>query len=199
MKRDLANKEAQVYIIDAAKAASDIGLGKRTNNILQAAFFALTKIIPMEVAIEEMKKNNYDSYFKKAGQKIVDLNDQAVDIGVHAAVKVEIPESWKNAKDEEISEITATDFVREIVFPMDRQQGDKLPVSVFKNMAYLTALGGKTGRRHTQKRGVAKSVPKWNGEACIQCNRCAASCPHAAIRPVLLTEAERKTLQKPLQ
>ena len=98
VKRDLANKEAQVYIIDAAKAASDIGLGKRTNNILQAAFFALTKIIPMEVAIEEMKKNNYDSYFKKAGQKIVDLNDQAVDIGVHAAVKVEILKAGKMQK-----------------------------------------------------------------------------------------------------
>ena len=191
VKRDLANKEAQVYIIDAAKAASDIGLGKRTNNILQAAFFALTKIIPMEVAIEEMKKNNYDSYFKKAGQKIVDLNDQAVDIGVHAAVKVEIPESWKNAKDEEISEITATDFVREIVFPMDRQQGDKLPVSVFKKHGVLDGTW-ENGTSAYAKRGVAKSVPKWNGEACIQCNRCAASCPHAAIRPVLLTEAERK-------
>ena len=91
MKRDLARKHANFYIIDAAKLAQQIGLGKRTNNILQGAFFALTKVIPMDLAIEDMKKNNYNSYFKKAGQKIVDLNDQAVDLGVSAAVKVEIP------------------------------------------------------------------------------------------------------------
>ena len=99
MKRDLANKHAQFYIIDAAKLAGEIGLGKRTNSILQAAFFALTKVIPLDVAVEDMKRDNYNSYFKKAGQKIVDLNNQAVDVGIHAAVKVEIPASWADAVD----------------------------------------------------------------------------------------------------
>ena len=104
MKRDLARKHANFYIIDAAKLAQEIGLGKRTNNILQGAFFALTKVIPMDLAVEDMKKNNYNSYFKKAGQKIVDLNDQAVDLGVSAAVKVEIPASWADAQDAPVVE-----------------------------------------------------------------------------------------------
>ena len=104
MKRDLARKHANFYIIDAAKLAAAIGLGKRTNNILQGAFFALTKVIPMDLAIEDMKKNNYNSYFKKAGQKIVDLNDKAVDLGISAAVKVEIPASWADAPDTPMAE-----------------------------------------------------------------------------------------------
>jgi pyruvate-ferredoxin/flavodoxin oxidoreductase len=104
MKRDLARKHANFYIIDAAKLAAAIGLGKRTNNILQGAFFALTKVIPMDLAIEDMKKNNYNSYFKKAGQKIVDMNNQAVDLGVQATVKVEIPAAWADATDEPVAE-----------------------------------------------------------------------------------------------
>ena len=128
MKRDLARKHANFYIIDAAKLAQEIGLGKRTNNILQGAFFALTKVIPMDLAIEDMKKNNYNSYFKKAGQKIVDLNDQAVDLGVSAAVKVEIPASWADAQDAPVVEPKGlTPFARDIVMPMDRQKGDQLP------------------------------------------------------------------------
>lgn len=100
MKRDLYNKHARFYVIDAAKLAAEIGLGKRINNILQAAFFALTKVIPLDTAVEDMKKNNYNSYFKKAGQKIVDLNNTAVDIGITAPVKIDIPESWARAEDE---------------------------------------------------------------------------------------------------
>ena len=99
MKRDLARKHARFYIIDAAKLAADIGLGKHTNNILQGAFFALTNVIPMDVAVADMKKNNYATYFKKAGQKIVDLNDKAVDVGITAAVKVDIPAAWADAQD----------------------------------------------------------------------------------------------------
>lgn len=190
MKRDLARKHARFYIIDAAKLAEAIGLGNRTNNILQAAFFALTKVIPLDVAVEDMKKNNYDSYFKKAGQKIVDLNDQAVDAGVNAAVEVEIPESWEDATDAPAEEIKASPFVRDIVIPMDRQQGDKLPVSVFKKYGVLDGTW-ENGTSAYSKRGVATTVPKWNGDACIQCNRCAMACPHAAIRPVLLTEEEK--------
>lgn len=190
MKRDLCCKHAQFYIIDAAKLAAEIGLGQRTNNILQAAFFALTKVIPLDVAVEDMKKNNYNSYFKKAGQKIVDLNNRAVDVGTSAAVQVEIPENWANISDIPAVEINATSFVKDIVIPMDRQQGDKLPVSVFKKHGVLDGTW-ENGTSAYSKRGVATSVPKWNGEACIQCNRCAMACPHAAIRPVLLTEEEK--------
>ncbi|MDD3348005.1 pyruvate:ferredoxin (flavodoxin) oxidoreductase [Oscillibacter sp.] len=193
MKQDLSRKHAQFYTIDAVKLAASIGLGKRTNSILQAAFFALTKVIPLDVAVEDMKKNNYNSYFKKAGQKIVDLNNQAVDVGVSAAVKVEIPASWANAVDAPAAEIKATPFVRDIVMPMDHQKGDKLPVSVFKKHGVLDGTW-ENGTSAYSKRGVATTVPKWNAESCIQCNRCSMACPHAAIRPVLLSEAEKATV-----
>jgi pyruvate-ferredoxin/flavodoxin oxidoreductase len=193
MKRDLCRRHARFYILDAAKLAAKIGLGQRTNNILQAAFFALTKVIPLDVAVEDMKKNNYNSYFKKAGQKIVDLNNRAVDEGVSAAVQVEIPKSWADASDAPAAERNATPFVRDIVIPMDRQQGDKLPVSVFKKHGVLDGTW-ENGTSAYSKRGVATSVPKWNGEACIQCNRCAMACPHAAIRPVLLSEEEKASV-----
>ena len=190
MKRDLAKKHAQFYIIDAAKIAGEIGLGKRTNNILQAAFFALTKVIPLDVAVEDMKKNNYNSYFKKAGQKIVDMNNEAVERGINAAVRVEIPAAWATAEDTPAKEIEATPFVKDIVFPLDRQQGDKLPVSVFQKHGVLDGTW-ENGTSAYSKRGVAVKVPKWNGAACVQCNRCSMVCPHAAIRPVLLTEEEK--------
>ena len=193
MKRDLARKHARLYIIDAAKLAGEIGLGKHTNNILQGAFFALTKVIPMDVAVEDMKKNNYATYFKKAGQKIVDLNDKAVDVGVHAAVKVDVPAAWADAQDAPAPQVEATPFVEEIVMPMDRQQGDKLPVSVFQKHGVLDGTW-ENGTSAYSKRGVATSVPKWDAAACIQCNRCAMSCPHAAIRPVLLTEEEKASV-----
>ncbi len=191
MKRDLCRKHAQFYIIDAAKIAAEIGLGKRTNNILQAAFFSLTKVIALDVAVEDMKKNNYNSYFKKAGQKIVDMNNEAVDRGVNAAVKVDIPESWADAADVPATEIDATPFVKDIVLPMDRQQGDKLPVSVFQKYGVLDGTW-ENGTSAYAKRGVATMVPKWNSKSCVQCNRCAMACPHASIRPVLLTEEEKK-------
>ncbi len=190
MKWDLAKKHAQFYIIDAAKLAAEIGLGNRTNSILQAAFFALTKVIPIEMAVEDMKKNNYNSYFKKAGQKIVDLNNQAVDVGISAAVKVDIPAAWATAEDAPAAEPDVTPFVRDIVIPMTKEQGNKLPVSVFKKYGVLDGTW-ENGTSAYSKRGVATKVPKWNGAACAQCNRCAMCCPHAAIRPVLLTEAEK--------
>ena len=180
MKRDLCRKHAQFYIIDAVKLAQEIGLGKRTNSILQAAFFALTKVIPLDMAVEDMKKNNYNSYFKKAGQRIVDLNNRAVETGISAAVKVEIPAHWADAADVPAAEIEATPFVREIVLPMDRQQGDKLPVSVFKKHGVLDGTW-ENGTSAYAKRGVAVMVPQWNADACIQCNRCSMCCPHAAI------------------
>ena len=190
VKRDLCRKHAQFYIIDAAKLAAEIGLGKRTNSILQAAFFALTKVIPLDIAVEDMKKNNYNSYFKKAGQKIVDMNNQAVDVGISAAVKVDIPADWADATDTPTTEVDATPFVKDIVLPMDRQQGDKLPVSVFQKHGVLDGTW-ENGTSAYAKRGVATKVPKWDGSKCAQCNRCVATCPHAAIRPVLLTEEEQ--------
>lgn len=121
----------------------------------------------------------------------MDLNDKAVDVGVNAAVKVDIPAAWADAQDAPAAEISATPFVRDIVLPMDRQQGDKLPVSVFQKHGVLDGTW-ENGTSAYSKRGVATAVPKWDAAACIQCNRCAMKfCPHAAIRPVLLTEEEK--------
>ena len=193
MKRDLARKHAKFYIIDASRLAVSVGLGaNRTNSILQAAFFALTKVIPLDMAVEDMKKNNYNSYFKKAGQAIVDKNNAAVDAGISAAVQVDIPAAWADAQDTPVPmPANATAFVKDIVIPMDRQQGDKLPVSVFQKHGVLDGTW-ENGTSAYSKRGVATKVPKWNAESCLQCNRCAMCCPHAAIRPVLLTEEEKK-------
>lgn len=191
MKRDLANKHANFYIIDAAKLAAEIGLGKRTNSILQGAFFALTKVIPLDIAVADMKKNNYNSYFKKAGQKIVDLNNQAVDVGITAAVKVDIPAAWRTPSIPRRSSpktprrLSGKSCCRWIA---SREISCRFPSS--RSTACWTAHG-KTGTSAYSKRGVAVKVPKWNAEACFQCNRCAMCCPHAAIRPVLLSEAEK--------
>lgn len=190
MKRDLAAKHARFYVIDATKIALELGLGNRINTILQSAFFQLTKVIPIDIAVTEMKRGNYDSYFKKGGQEIVDLNDQAVDAGLTGMVLVDIPESWASVADTEPEQVNGTPFVKEIVLPMDRQQGDKLPVSVFKKHHCLDGTW-ENGTTAYSKRGVALTVPSWDPIACIQCNRCAMACPHAAIRPVLLTEVEK--------
>lgn len=194
MKRDIYKKHAQFYIINAAEKAKEVGLdANRINNILQASFFALTKVIPLDLAVEDMKKNNYNSYFKKAGQAVVDKNNAAVEIGLTAAVKVEIPDSWATAQDEKNNDMEVTDFVRDIVLPMNAQQGDKLPVSVFQKYGVLDG-SWENGTSVYAKRGVATAVPKWNGDACIQCNRCSMCCPHAAIRPVLLTDEEKSSV-----
>ena len=190
IKRDLYEKHGQFFVIDAAKLAAEIGLGKRINNILQAAFFALTKVIPLETAVKDMKKNNYNSYFKKAGQRIVDLNNEAVEIGIKACRKIEIPVRWASAEDEMRKEERGTAFVKEVVLPLDRQQGDKIPVSVFQKHGMLDG-SWESGTSAYLKRGVADRVPKWDPEKCAQCNRCAMVCPHAAIRPVLLSREER--------
>lgn len=192
LKRDLCCKRAQFYTIDATKIARDLGLGSRINTILQAAFFELTQVIPIDMAVEEMKQGNYNSYFKKGGQEIVDLNNQAVDAGLAGMKRVEIPASWAGAAGFEEQETKGTPFVREIVVPMDRQQGDKLPVSVFKKHNCLDGTW-ENGTTAYSKRGVAVTVPRWQPDACVQCNRCAMACPHAAIRPVLLSEKERQS------
>ena len=190
LKRDLSSKHARLFTIDATKIARELGLGNRINTILQAAFFQLTRIIPIDMAVEEMKRGNYNSYFKKGGQEIVDLNNRAVDAGLTGMTEIPVPASWAGAQDAPEGVQAGTAFVKEIVVPMDRQQGDKLPVSVFKKH---NCLGGtwENGTTAYSKRGVAVTVPKWNPEVCAQCNRCAMACPHAAIRPVLLNQEER--------
>ena len=194
MKRDLYQKQAKFYIVDAAKKAVEAGLpANRTNNILQSVFFVLTKVIPLELAVADMKKNNYDSYFKKAGQVIVDKNNAAVDLGLTAAVRVEIPERWATAEDIPAPVRKTTPFVRDIVIPMDRQEGDKLPVSVFQKYGVLDGTW-ENGTSAYSKRGTAVSVPRWDPQACIQCNRCSMCCPHAAIRPILLTKEEKASV-----
>lgn len=194
MKRDLYHKHADFYIIDAAKKAVEAGLpANRTNNILQAVFFALTDVIPLELAVADMKKNNYNSYFKKAGQAIVNKNNIAVDLGLTAAVKINIPENWAQAEDIPALQREMTPFARDIVLPMDRQQGDKLPVSIFQKHGMLDGTW-ENGTSVYAKRGVAAVVPKWNAGACVQCNRCAMCCPHAAIRPVLLSGDEKSSV-----
>ena len=190
MKRDLYHKHAKFYIMDATKLAEEIGLGKHSNNVLQAAFFKLTNIIPIDLAVEEMKKSNYNTYFKKAGKEIVDLNNRAIDMGLTGMTQVDIPESWANAKDGEKEEVKGTRFVQEIVLPMDRQEGNKLPISKLMEHGCLDGTW-ENGTSAYSKRGVATKVPKWDPDACVQCNRCSMACPHAAIRPVLLSEEEK--------
>ena len=192
MKRDLCRKHARFYTMDASRLARELGLGSRINTILQAAFFQLTQVIPIDLAVSEMKRGNYNSYFKKGGQEIVDLNDRAVDAGLSGMTQVEIPAAWADAPDGAPEVLKGTPFVKEIVVPMDRQQGDKLPVSLFKKHNCLDGTW-ENGTTAYSKRGVAVSVPKWDPEKCIQCNRCAMACPHAAIRPVLLTAEELST------
>ena len=167
------------YTIDATKIAGEIGLGNRVNTILQAAFFELTKIIPLDIAVNAMKQGNYDSYFKKGGQEIVDKNNNAIDAGIVGVVKVDIPDAWADAKDPEHDFSQVPDFIRDIVEPMNRQEGDSLPVSVFKKHNCFDGTW-PLGTTEYSKRGVAINVPRWNAEACVQCNTCAMSCPHAA-------------------
>ena len=188
MKRTLAAKKAQFYTIDAIKIAREIGLGNRTNTILQAAFFKLSEVIPVDTAVTEMKDAIYKTYFKKKGQAIVDMNNASIDHGLNELVKVEIPASWADAEDEEVKR-DVPDFIRDVVDVMNRQEGDVLPVSTI--MKYGIEDGTwPSGTSKYEKRGAAVFVPEWDMDKCVQCNRCAFVCPHAAIRPVLLDEAE---------
>ena len=189
MKRELAEKNAQFYVVDASGIARSIGLANRTNTVLQAAFFKLANIIPIDEAAEEMKKGIYKSYFAKAGQKVVDMNCQAVDKGIELTRKVEIPESWHTAQDAPKAEPDVPPFIKEVVIPMNRQEGDSIPLSTFKKFGCFDGTW-PNGTTQYEKRAAAMEVVRWNPDACIQCNRCAFICPHAAIRPVLATEEE---------
>ncbi len=188
VKAIIGKKNVTLYIINATKIASEIGLGGRTNTILQSAFFKITGIIPYEQAVEYMKKAIVKSYGKK-GEHIVNMNYAAVDRGGEYT-KVEIPADWKDitAKFENPNAARlAPDFVKHIADVVNSQAGDTLPVSAFNDYVDGTIPAGTTAY---EKRGIAVNVPEWQADNCIQCNSCAFVCPHAAIRPFLLTEEE---------
>lgn len=195
MKRELAQKNARFYTIDATGIAREIGLANRTNTVLQAAFFKLADIIPIDVAVRDMKKGIHNTYYAKAGQKVVDMNCAAVDAGIVRIKQVTIPEAWLHAEEEKKAEPAMPDFIREIVVPMNRQEGDSLPLSTFKKFGCFDGTW-PNGTTQWEKRAAAVEVVEWHPEACIQCNRCSFICPHAAIRPVLATAEELKDAPK---
>ena len=188
MKRTLAAKHARFYTIDAIDIARKLGLGNRTNTILQAAFFALSKVIPIEQAVAEMKDAIYKTYYKKKGQAVVDMNYASIDHGINELHQVEIPERWLDARDEPQAD-TAPAFIQDVVAVMNRQEGDSLPVSTMVKYG-LEDGTWPAGTSQYEKRGAAVEVPAWDASKCIQCNNCSLVCPHAAIRPVLLDSAE---------
>ncbi len=192
-KRYIAENNIQLYTINAIDLAREIGMGKRTNTILQSAFFSLAKVMPEAEAIQYMKDAATHSYLKK-GQDIVDMNHKAIDAGATAYKKVEVPADWKNAVDEaKSSTLTGPakliKMVENILDPVDRMDGDSLPVSAFEDHVDGTF---ELGAAAYEKRGVAVSVPTWDSSKCIQCNQCAYVCPHATIRPFALTAEEAK-------
>ena len=190
VKSVIGRKHINLYIINATKIAAEIGLGGRTNTILQSAFFRITGIIPAEDAVKYMKAAALKSYGKK-GENVVNMNYAAIDRGGEY-VKVEVPAEWANINAKFVNhnaERLATPFVKEIADKVNAQEGDSLPVS-----AFLPYMDGTmpNGTAAYEKRGVAVNVPVWDASKCIQCNTCAFVCPHAAIRPFLLTEEEAK-------
>ena len=189
MKRYIADNNINFYIVNAVKIAHDLGLGGRFNMIMQSAFFKLANIIPLESAVKYLKDAVVDSYGNK-GQKIIDMNNAAIDHGIEASVKVAVPASWKTAVDEAAATKEVPAFIKNILEPMNRQEGDKLPVSAF--VGSMEDGTFPLGTAAYEKRGIAIDVPEWQVENCIQCNQCSYVCPHAAIRPVLATEAEVK-------
>ena len=189
MKRYLAEHNINFYIINATKIAQEIGLGGRTNMIMQSAFFKLSNVIPVEDAVRYLKESIDKTYGKK-GEEVVKMNYLAVDRGIDALVKVEIPEAWKNAVDEKVAEEKEVpDFIKNVVVPMNKQEGNKLPVSTFVGREDGSFPHGTSAY---EKRGIAVNVPEWQLDNCIQCNQCSYVCPHAAIRPFLLNEEEKK-------
>ena len=192
-KRYMAEHNVKFYIIDGIKLGKEIGLGGRINTILQSAFFKLANIIPEDEAIGYMKSAAEHSYAKK-GEDVVRMNFEAIERGAGEVVEVPVPEEWKNAKDEDLSTVATEgrpevlDFVNNIQKPINACEGNKLPVSTFKNVIDGTFPQGTAAY---EKRGVAVDVPCWNSESCIQCNQCAYVCPHAVIRPVVMNEEEK--------
>ena len=191
-KKYIADNKIKFYTVNAIDKAAEIGMGKRTNTILQSAFFALANIMPIDKAVEYMKYMAKKSYLKK-GEDVVAMNYKAIDAGVDAIHEVAVPAAWSSAKaDVQENKITGkradlVDFVKNIVIPVSDMQGDSLKVSAFEKYVDGTFPQGAAAY---EKRGVAVSVPVWHAENCIQCNQCAFVCPHAAIRPFAMDEKE---------
>ena len=192
VKRYMAEHNVKFYTIDGISIGKEIGLGGRINTILQAAFFKLANIIPVEEAVKYMKDAATASYGKK-GEAVVKMNHDAIDRGLTGLKEIKVPESWKNAKDEDIllkvseGRKEVVDFVNNILTPINAQQGNDLPVSAFVENSNGTLPQGSAAY---EKRGIAVDVPTWEPENCIQCNFCSYVCPHAVIRPVALTAEE---------
>ncbi|VDK44243.1 unnamed protein product, partial [Cylicostephanus goldi] len=192
-KQYIARNNIKLYIIDATDLAVQVGMGKRTNTVLQSAFFSLTQVLPVVDALQYMKDAATKSYLKK-GQAIVDANHKAIDVGATAYTEVEVPASWANASDEQSTlplkgRAALVKQVKELLRPINNMDGDRLPVS-----AFTAHVDGQfeLGASAYEKRGVAVNVPHWNESTCAQCNMCAFACPHATIRPFALTEDEVK-------
>ena len=195
MKRYIAKNDIKFYTIDATHIAKELGLGGRVNTILQAAFFKLSKIIPADRAVELMKEAATKSYGKK-GEKVVAMNHAAIERGVAGAKKVKVPAAWAKAEDSAAAEGVLTegrpeikDYIDNILTPINAQRGDKLPVSAFLDYVDGTVPLGSAAY---EKRGIAVDVPMWKPENCIQCNFCSYVCPHAVIRPAVMTDEELK-------
>ncbi|MCL2136710.1 MAG: pyruvate:ferredoxin (flavodoxin) oxidoreductase [Coriobacteriia bacterium] len=186
LKRRLVEKNAKFYIIDAYSIARDLGLGGYINTIMQAAFFKLANVIPIDDAVAYLRQGIDEAYGRK-GQEVLDMNYAAVDAGVNAFSEVEVPAAWANAVDAVDERNDIPEFIEEVLIPMNRQEGDSLPVSMF-----VGREDGQfpSGTAAYEKRGVAQSTPIWVPENCTQCNQCAFVCPHAAIRPALLDALE---------
>ena len=194
MKKYIAENNINFYTINGIKIAEEVGLPGRASTILQSAFFTIANIIPVDKAIELMKKAVVKKFSKK-GEAIVNANCNGIDRGSKEIVKIDVPESWKNAVDEEKELVIPTnrpemkDFVKNILHPIDHLHGDDLPVSKFVDRADGVYPQGSAA---FEKRGIAITVPEWDGTKCAQCNLCSMVCPHAVIRPVCLNEEEAK-------
>jgi len=186
MKRFIAKNNIKLYTIDGVHIGQKIGLGTRINMVMQAAFFKLAEIIPIDEAVKYMKDAIFATYSKK-GDKIVAMNNLAVDEGIKSLHKVEVPAYWADAVDAAVEEISVPGFIKNIMEPANRMEGDKLPVSVFAGIEDGTLPQGSS---KYEKRGIAVDVPEWITENCIQCNQCSYVCPHAVVRPFLLNEEE---------
>ncbi|MEI7897676.1 MAG: pyruvate:ferredoxin (flavodoxin) oxidoreductase [bacterium] len=187
MKKYLADHKIKVYIIDATKIAEEIGLGNRTNSIMQSAFFKVSNVIPFEQTVADMKKAIYKTYGRK-GEEIVKMNNAAIDRGGELTV-IEVPAEWSKIVIKPANTDSKDAFVRQIFDPVSSMNGDDIPVSAFVGREDGTFPNGTT---QLEKRGIAVNVPEWIAGNCIQCNQCAYVCPHAAIRPFLLNEAEKQ-------
>ena len=190
LKRYIAENNIDFYTINAIKIAQNIGLGGRINMIMQAAFFKITNIISVEDAVKYLKEAVVSTYGKK-GEKIIKMNHDAIDEGIKGIVKINVPEDWNKAEDDKLNHNEDyQEFIKEIVKPMNRLEGDSIPVSTFIKLGMKdgTFMHGTTAY---EKRGIAIRVPEWIPERCIQCTQCSYVCPHATIRPFLLTDEEK--------